>query len=277
MTLCGKAMLAASLPAQTVGSVAVLPGSTRAAGLGGSGAAVVGDAGALFANPAGLATVHRLAVEAGYESYPAGTTLATGAVALRIGRWDWGAGAATLGQTYSAADVLAVSTLVFRTGLVALGGSAKYARETVAGAGVDGWAGDAGLAVAVFDLMAFGVSVQNIGGDRAGRARLPRNARAGFTLNYVDPQGTLRLLTTLEGQWPAAAPAFLVLGAEGGAVTNGIGVLVRAGYIGHSRTTSAAPFTAGASIELGRLHLDYAYRADNQQGARQRMGLRWTP
>jgi hypothetical protein len=245
--------------------------------MGGGGAAVVGDAGALFANPAGLGTVHRLAVEAGYESYPSGTTLATGALALRVGRWDWGAGAATLGQTSSAADVLAVSTLVLRSGLVALGGSAKYARETLAGTRVDGWAGDAGLAIAVFDLMAFGVSVQNIGGDHAGRARLPRNTRAGFTLNYVDPQGTFRLLTTLEGQWPAAAAPFLVLGAESGAVANGVGVLGRVGYIGHSSTTSASPFTAGASLELGRLHLDYAYRADQRLGARHRMGLRWTP
>ena len=43
--------------------------------------------------------------------------------------------------------------------------------------------------------------------------------------------------------------------------------------------TSAAPFTAGASVELGggRLHLDYAYRADDALGARHRMGLRWMP
>jgi hypothetical protein len=277
MLLGWNAMITSALPGQTVGAIATLPGSTRAAGMGGSGAALVGDAGALFANPAGLATVHRLAVEAGYESYPAGTTLATGALALRVGRLDWGAGAATLGRTYSAADVLAVSTLVFRAGLVALGGSAKYARETLAGARVDGWAGDAGLAIAVFDLMAFGVSVQNIGGDRAGRARLPRSTRAGFTLNYVDPQGTFRLLTTLEGQWSPGQVAFVVLGAESGVVANGVGVLGRAGYIGHSSTTSASPFTAGASLELGRLHLDYAYRADDRQGARHRMGLRWTP
>lgn len=270
-------MLTSTLPGQIVGGIGTLPGSTRAAGMGGGGGAIVGDAGALFANPAGLATVHRLAVEAGYESYPSGTTLATGALALRVGRWDWGAGAATLGQTSSAADVLAVSTLVFRTGLVALGGSAKYARETQGGARVDGWAGDAGLAIAVFDLMALGVSVQNFGGDRAGQARLPRRARAGFTLNYVDPQGTFRLLTTLEGQWPAAAVPFLVLGAESGVVANGVGVLGRVGYIGHSTTTGASPFTAGASLELGRLHLDYAYRADDQLGARHRMGLRWTP
>jgi len=159
---------------------------------------------------------------------------------------------------------------------MALGGSAKYARETVAGTRVDGWAGDLGLAIPVFDLMAFGVSVQNIGGDRAGQARLPRRTRAGFTLNYVDPQGTVRLLTTLEGQWSPGQVALVVLGAEGGVVASGFGVLGRVGYIGHSSTTRASPFTAGASLELGRLHLDYAYRADGWLGARHRMGLRWT-
>src|SRR2546422_9131274 len=35
--------------------------------------------------------------------------------------------------------------------------TAKYARETVGGARVDAWAGDVGLAIAVFDLMALGV------------------------------------------------------------------------------------------------------------------------
>src|SRR5260370_16844128 len=120
MALCGNAILTSALPAQTVSGIATLPGSTRAAGMGGGGAAIVGDAGALFGNPAGLATVHRLAVEAGYESYPSGTTPATGALALRVGRWDWGAGAATLGQTSRAPDLLAVSTLVLPTALLPL-------------------------------------------------------------------------------------------------------------------------------------------------------------
>src|SRR5260370_33320575 len=157
MTLCWNAMLTSALPAQTVASVAARGGSTGAAGLGGSGAASVGDAGALFANPAALATVHRLAVEASYESYPGGTTLATGALALRVGAWDWGAGVAALGQSYTAADVLAVSTLVLRTGVVALGGSAKYARETAAAARGGGWAGGLGLATPLFELLAFRV------------------------------------------------------------------------------------------------------------------------
>ena len=190
------------------------------------------------------------------------------------------AGAAAVGPSYTSADLLGVSSLVLRSGIVALGATAKYARETLGGARVDACAGDVGVAVAIFDLAALGVSVQNIGGDfgpAAGGAHLPRRTRAGFTLNYIDPQGTARLLTTVEGQWPVGGSAFVVLGLESGVVTRGMGVLGRVGYVGHSGVTSASPFTAGGSLELGRLHLDYAYRADDALGARHRMGLRWMP
>jgi len=277
LTVLCDVLLAPSVVAQGEGSLPALLGSVRGAGMGGAGAALVGDAGAIFANPAGLATIHHLAVEGAYESYPAGNTLSSGALALRVSRFTWGAGAAALGPTYTQADLLGVSSLVFRTGIVALGTSVKYARETIGGSRLDAWAGDAGLAIAVFDLMAFGVSVQNIGGDLGAGFHLPRRTRAGFTLNYVDPQGTYRLLTTLEGQWPSEGTAFLILGVETGMVTHGLGLLARVGYVGHSAATTASPFTAGAGIELGRLHLDYAYRADDDLGARHRVGLRWTP
>jgi hypothetical protein len=280
VTLLCDAFLASGLAAQSGSVLALTPGSARAAGMGGAGAAIVGDAGAIFANPAGLATVHHLAVESSYEPYPSGGTLATGAVALRVGVFTWGAGAAALGPSFTSADLLGASSLVLRSGMVALGATAKYARETLGGARVDAWAGDVGLAIAIFDLAALGVSVQNIGGDfgpAAGGAHLPQRKRAGFTLNYVDPEGTLRLLTTLEGQWPSGGSAFVVLGMEGGVVARGMGVLGRIGYVGHSGVTSASPFTAGASVELGRLHLDYAFRADDALGARHRVGLRWMP
>src|SRR5882672_4366325 len=186
VTLLCDAFLASGLAAQSGSVLALTPGSARAAGMGGAGAAIVGDAGAIFANPAGLATVHHLAIEGSYESYPSGVTLSTGALALRLGRFTWGAGAAALGRTYTSADLLGVSSLVLRSGMVALGATAKYARETVGGARVDAWAGDAGLAIAVFDLAALGVSVQNIGGDfgpAAGGVPLPPRKGAGFTLN----------------------------------------------------------------------------------------------
>lgn len=277
VTLCCNVVLAPPLTAQASNLLAVVSGSARAAGMGGAGAAIVGDAGAVFANPAGLATVHHLAVEGSYEAYPSGATLSTGALALRVSRFTWGAGAAALGPSYTAADVLGVSSLVFRTGIVALGTSAKYVRETLGGARVDAWAGDAGLAVAVFDLMALGVSVQNIGGDLGNGAHLGRRTRAGFTLNYVDPQGAYRLLTTVEGQWPSRGGAVLVLGVEGGVVQRGLGLLGRVGYVGRPATPAASPVTVGGSVELGRLHLDYAYRGDDALGPRHRMGLRWTP
>jgi hypothetical protein len=276
MLLC-DAVLVSSLTAQSAGSVAAVSGSTREAGLGGAGAAIVGDAGAVFTNPAGIATVRHLAVEATYEAHGSGASLSTGALAVRLGRFDWGAGAAALGQSYTSADLLGISSLVLRSGMVALGTSIKYARETLGGARVDAWAGDAGLAIAIFDLAALGVSVQNIGGDLGGGAHLPRRTRAGFTLNYVDPEGTLRFLTTLEGQWPSQGSAFVVLGVEGGVVARGMGILGRAGYAGHSSATTVSPFSAGASVELGRLHLDYAYRADDALGAKHRVGVRWTP
>src|SRR2546425_3745764 len=115
LTILLDVFLVSSLAAQS--ALNALPGSTRSAGLGGAGAALVGDAGALFANPAAIATVRRLAFEGSYEQYLGGTTFGAGAMALRVGRFDWGVGAQALGDaSFSAADLLGVSSLVFRTG-----------------------------------------------------------------------------------------------------------------------------------------------------------------
>jgi len=290
------------LDGQSEGNVlASLPGSTRAAGLGGAGVALVGDAGALFANPAGIATIRRFAVEGSYEPYLAGTVFSTAAVAMRVGRLTWGFGAQALdygtepiivpdpatggrrgtatGGTFTAADLLAVSSVVYRHGLIALGVSGKYARQQIGSYAVDAWAGDAGLAIAVFDIFALGVSVQNIGGDFGNGDRLQRCTRAGVTMNYVDPQGTYRLLSTLEGQWGAGpgGHAELVQGLEGGVVTGGVGLVGRLGYATRSPTAAASRFTIGAGVELGRLHFDYAYQQFGVLGGgTHRVGLRWT-
>src|SRR5256886_14574031 len=153
----------ASLTAQAEGRpVLLLPASTRSAGLGGAGAALVGDAGAVFANPAGIATIRHLSVEGSYERYLAGATLSAAALALRLGRLNWGAGAAALDYgAGSAADLLGVSSLVFRTGGIALGGSGQYFPPEGGGSRADAWAGGAGLAGAGFHIMALGASGQN--------------------------------------------------------------------------------------------------------------------
>jgi hypothetical protein len=287
--------------AQSEGSIlTVTPGSTRAAALGGAGAALVGDAGAMFANPAGIATIRHISIEGSYEPYLAGTALSTAALALRVGRLTWGFGAQALdygseqeivpdpasggrrglatGATFHPYEALAVASLVYRRGFLALGMTGKYDRQQIGAEVSDAWAGDIGMAIAVFDLMAFGVSVQNLGGDLGAGALLPRRTRAGLTLNYTDPQGTFRLLTTLEGQWTRGYSAVLVQGIEAGVVTSGIGLAGRLGYTTRPAVTDASRWTVGGGIVLGRLGLDYAFHAyDVLGGGTHRVGLRWTP
>ncbi|HMG18133.1 MAG TPA: UPF0164 family protein, partial [Gemmatimonadales bacterium] len=241
------------LSAQTEGSIlTLLPGSTRSAALGGAGAALVGNAAAIFANPAGIATIRHLSLEGSYEPYFAGSAVSTAAVALRVSRWTWGFGAQTLdygsepvivpdpatggrrgmatGASFHPYEALAATSLVYRRGFAALGVTAKYDRQQIGAAVSDAWAGDIGMALAVFDIMAVGVSVQNLGGDLGNGALLPRRTRAGLTLNYTDPQGTYRLLTTLEAQWTRDRSAVLIQGLEGGIVTSGVGLVGRLGY-----------------------------------------------
>jgi len=278
------APLTVGLSAQAPGAVAALPGSTRSAALGGAGAALVGDAGAIFANPAAIATGRPLSLEGSYEGYLAGTAVSSAALVLRVGRFNWGFGAQALdyGGTFQNYEVLALSSLVYRRGLVALGVSGKYDRQVIGSAVADAWAGDVGAAIAVFDIMAFGVSVQNLGGDfGTGVGTLPRRTRVGFTLNYTDPQGAFRLLTTLEGQWlrhQGEGTSRLIAGVEGGVVTGGIGLVGRTAYATRPGVAGGSRLTVGGGVVLGRLHVDYAFQeyalpADGTH----RVGVRWAP
>jgi hypothetical protein len=294
-------IVVALLAFQTEGSiVTALPGTTRSAGLGGAGAALVGDAGAVFANPAAIATIRHLSVEGSYEPYLAGTAVSSAAVALRVGRVTWGFGAQTLdygtepeivpdpatsgrrgmatGASFHPYEALAVSSLVIRRGLIAFGVSAKYNRQQIGDAVSDAWAGDVGIAIAIFDLAALGVSVQNMGGDFGADARMPRRIRAGFTFNYTDPQGAYRLLTTLEGQWTQDRAAVLIQGVEGGIVRGGVGLVGRVGYATRAAVTDASRFTFGGGVLIGHLQVDYAFQGYQALGGgTHRVGVRWTP
>lgn len=302
----GAALAAARAAAAQGGggfTLADAPASARAAALGGAATALVGDAGAVFVNPADLATVRHLAVEGTFTPYIAGTSISTAALALRFAHVDWGVGAAVLdygsdavivpdpatggatgmptGQTFTAADALAATSLVYRRSLIALGVTGKYALQAYGPARADTWAGDAGLTLAIFDIAALGVSVQNIGGDFQNGTRLPQRVRAGFTLNYADPEGTFRFLSTIEGRWPRGAargPASVALGFEGGIVAGGVGLVGRLGYASFTGPSAGSPLTFGGGIELGRFHLDFAHQGfDLIPGGINRVGLRWTP
>ncbi len=259
--------------------------TVRNAGLNGAGAALVGDAGAVFSNPAALATISHFAVEAGYRRAPADGYVINGALAGRIRQFDLGGGIqyvdSGLGPSSQATryEVLGVGSAVYRFGLMALGASAKLARRSTLTAGEQrGASADVGVAIAVFDIMALAFSVQNVRGnwDDTGGLPMPRLSRFGFTMNYVDPQETFRLLSTLEVQWPEGSGSRLVLGAEGGIVVTGVGVIGRVAY-GSRPTGVGAAMTYGGSLALSRGTIDYAYVSPLIPGdSRHRIGMRLT-
>lgn len=286
-------MASTAAGAQTEGSVvAALPGSPRAQAMGDASVALVGDAGSMFANPAGISTVRRWAVEGSFESHLEGARYSTAAFAARFGRLTWGAGAQTFsfgdeaeiiggiptGRTFTATDLLAAGTLVYRFSLIAVGASAKYARQSVADWSADAWAADVGLAMAVYDIAALGFAVQNLGGDLGAGAGLPTRTRLGMTLNFTDPEGTIRALSSVEGRWTEGLPDAFAAGLEGGVVTAGVGLLGRVGFSTPGGGRDESRWTVGGGLVVGRFRVDYAYRDFDVLGqTTHRLGVRWKP
>jgi hypothetical protein len=239
----------------------------------------VGDAGSVFSNPAGLATIAHIALEASYYRLTSDNTLWTGAFAWRLGQFDFGAGVKYF--DYGATtdyDALGVGSLIYRRGLIALGGSVKGLRRETAAGRSEGIGADLGLALAFFDIMALGFAVQNVGGnlDDASTLALPRLTRLGFTMNYVDPQEAFRLLTVIEGQWAEGVGARVVLGLEAGIVLPDIvGLIGRIAYGGRFDGAVTSRMTYGLTAELGWILVDYALEPTDLLGERgQRIGVR---
>ncbi|MDO8666438.1 MAG: hypothetical protein Q7J79_07490, partial [Gemmatimonadales bacterium] len=252
--------LAAQGTGTTAGILLEVPATPRALALGGAYAAVVGDEGSVFVNPAGLAPIRRVAFGVSQERAFFGSTLSTGAGAVRIGRFHLGLGLVyldlggdsvivpdplnadrgmTTGALISAYHVLGVGSIAYRRGMLSAGTSVKYLREHIGGGGADDWtasgvAVDLGIAAALFDIAALGFVVQNLGGDLrttgAAPAPLPRTTRLGFTLNFIDPQGTSRLMATTDWVSPPGGDSYWAIGLEGGVVSRGVGVVARAGF-----------------------------------------------
>jgi len=151
----------------------------------------------MFANPAGIATIRHLSLEGSYEPYLAGSAVSSAALALRVRRWTVGFGAQALdygseaeivpdpatggrrgmptGASFHPYEALATTSLVYRRGFAALGVTPSTIATDRLGS-ERRLAGDVGMAIAVFDIMAIGVSVQNLGGD-LGNGALCRGAR----------------------------------------------------------------------------------------------------
>ncbi|UCD23479.1 MAG: hypothetical protein JSW51_10570 [Gemmatimonadota bacterium] len=269
------------------------PVSVRSAGLNGAAAALVGDAGAVFSNPAALATIRHISLEGAYRGVPSSGMILNGALAWRIRQFHLAFGGAHLDHgtdpTYyptpgipegsNVRERLGTGSLVYRFGMLAFGGTVRYVRFSVDDQDERAWSGDAGVAIAVFDILAFGFSIQNIGGNWKEESLLtmPRLTRFGFTMNYVDPQESFRLLSTIEFQWPEGYSSRFVGGVEAGIVLRGVGVIGRGAYGSQPSGTEQSKFTAGGSLVLSRFALDYAYQPEDNRGNKaHRVGMRIT-
>lgn len=263
-------------------ALTAIPVTARTAGLGGASSAVIGYAGSIFANPAGLAPIKLTSVEASYGQPDARTHYLMGALAARVGALNLGGGFRYLrfepGQAYQD-NLEAVASVVTRIRGVALGVSSHYwSMEDSTGVVRRTLAADLAMTVAFFDIAALAFSVQNIG--RAGLGGpvvdLPSTFRIGFSLNLIDSYSNGRLLATVEQLWVDGDPVTRV-GLEGGAVLSGVGLVAR---IGTGSQRADSPFSnpsIGGTIVLGRgAGLDYGYLDRRDQGPLHLVGLRFT-
>ncbi len=260
-----------------------LPVSVRAAGMGGSGAALSGDASATFLNPAGLATIRNIAIEGAAQRYPDGSLEGMAAGAFRIFQFDLGGGIHYLrfSDTSAVKDNLQwTASGVYRFGLIALGSTLKYVSlEDSIGDTRRSATVDAGVGIHVFDIMTLSFAAQNIGSWRVagGSLELPVTKRAGMMFNFVDPQGTGRFLTTLDVIWTARADRRTILGVEGGAVIGKVGLVGRLGYGAQPEASGQKKVSLGGSLVLTRFNIDYAWQRRTRLGNQiHRLGLRFT-
>jgi len=247
----------------------------------------MGHAATVFTNPAGLATIRHIALEGTYQTAPFNAYATSAAAGWRLRQFDLGFGVQYFdfgnepvevpdpatggmlglptGAVVGASELLGVGSLVYRWGMIAFGASGKYVRQDIGDFLDEGTSMDLGLSIAVFDIMALGFSIQNVGGNWRSNSQMvmPRLSRFGFTMNYVDPQGTFRLLSTLEFQWMAGRSSRFVLGGEGGIVVSGVGVTGRLGYGSKPQGSDYARFTFGATLELTWLDVDFAYEPND--------------
>lgn len=283
LLLCAAPLMAQQPQVSLAPLILTLPISVRSAGLGGAGVALAGDASATFINPAGLATIRNIAIEGAVQRYPDGSVEGMAAGGLRLFQFNLGGGIHYLrfSDTSAVKDNLQwTASAVYRFGLFALGSTLKYVSlEDSSSATRRTATMDAGLGIHVFDIMNLAFSVQNIGSWRVngGPLRLPVSKHAGFEFNFVDPQSTARLLTTMEVIWTARAPRRTIIGLEGGAVLGKVGLVARAGYGAPPEGAGQKEWSVGGGIVLSRFNIDYAWQHRTRLGSQvHRVGLRFT-
>ena len=285
IVLALAAIVPARLSAQGASSPPILrlPVSVRAAGLGGAGVGLSGDASSVFINPSGLATIRHIAIEGTIQRYGDGTWETMGAGAFRLLQFNFGGGYHYMrfGDSAATKDNLSwAGSGVYRFGIIALGSSIRYVSEEDSSGAVRRSAGiDGGLGLHFFDLMTLAFAVRNIGQwSVTGKSLdMPVSSRLGFTFNFVDPQETARLLGTVEVAWTRGEPRRTMLGLEAGVVIADVGVVARAGYGARPEDPSDKTASLGGSLVLTRATIDYAWQPHAGFGGdAHRLGLRFT-
>jgi hypothetical protein len=263
--------------------ILTLPVSVRSAGLGGAGAALSGDASSTFLNPAGLATIRNIAIEAAAQRYPDGSLEGFAAGGFRLFQFDLGGGVhyLRLSDTSAIKDNLQwTASGVYRFGFLALGGTLKYVSLKDSAGQVRRTATtNAGVGIHVFDLFTLAFAIRNMGrwGVTGRPLSLPASKHAAFTFNFVDPQETARLLTTLEVVWTDRAQRRTLMGLEAGAVVSKVGIVGRLGYGAAPEGAGQKKISVGGGLVLGRFNIDYAWQRRTRLGQDvHRLGLRFT-
>jgi hypothetical protein len=260
--------------------ITLLPPTARSAGLAGASTALVGDAGTVFVNAAGLAIVRRVAFEGMVGRIPDPVAPTSLAGAVRVGQFHLAAGYQHLSLTQGSPqeeNTLLVGSVVYRFGLFAFSGAVK--RVTVRDSSAvtsSATTGDASVIIAIFDIAAISVSVQNIGQPQLAPGMvLPAITRLGSSLNLVDPQGTLRLLGTLEVVWTEGFGTRSIIGGEAGLVFDGFGVEARLGYGSDGPLEGQSNWSLGGTLVLGPVDIDYAFQDESVFGREaHRLGIR---
>ena len=261
-----------------------LPATARYAGLANAGVAVHGDAGALFVNPAGIATMRHAGIEATYHISGSQGVEGSAAAAFRLGQFSLGGGAHYLRldpDSPNADNLMTMGTAVFRYAIFAVGASGKYISvEDTTGDVRRSASSDIGILVALFDLVAVGASFQNVGqrtlsGDGL---TLPHSSHLGLVFNFTDPQDTWVARIIWEKVWIEGLESRSKVAAELGAQVAGAFVTLRAGTGERNPSTDQSDSAVGASLGFRRFALDYAYQRRTALGGDvQRFGVRFTP
>jgi len=260
-----------------------LPATARYAGLANAGVAVHGDAGALFINPAGIATVRNAGIEATYHYSHDQPVEGSAAGAFRVKQFTFGGGVHYLRldpDSPNADNLLGVGTAVFRYGIIASGVSAKYVSvEDTLGNVRRSATTDIGVLVAIFDLFAVAASFQNVGHEdfSEGGVELPYSSHLGLIFNFTDPQGTWLARIIAERVWREERGSGNKVAAELGVQLGGTFVVLRGGTGERDPETDQSESAIGGTVGFKRFSIDYAYQSRTALGNDvQRIGVRMT-